>query len=121
MRQREVQIGASINKVSMHMTLLRFAQSLLTLPHFAQSLLMFPRFAQSLTIQWFVRLKKMSWYPLIKRGQMSHKYAFLRVSRTTLLRLGASIKRVNGAIILENGLVPPCSILLTQLAWTRRY
>ena len=51
-------------------------------------------------------------YPLIKEGQMSHKYAFLRVSRATLLCLGASLKRVNGAIILENGLVPPCSILL---------
>ena len=51
-------------------------------------------------------------YPFIKEGQRSHKYAFLRASRATLLRLGASLKRVNGAIILENGLVPPCSILL---------
>ena len=51
-------------------------------------------------------------YPLIKEGQRSHKYAFLRVSGATPLRLRASLKRVNGAIILENGLVPPCSILL---------
>ena len=52
-------------------------------------------------------------YPLIKEGQRSHKYAFLRASGATLLRLGASLKRVNGAIILENGLVLPCSILLS--------
>ena len=45
---------------------------------------------------------KMSQYPLIKEGQLSHKYAFLRASGETLLRLGASLKRVNGAIILEN-------------------
>ena len=51
-------------------------------------------------------------YPLIKEGQWSHKYAFLRASGAMLLHLGASLKRVNGAIILENGLVPPCSILL---------
>ena len=51
-------------------------------------------------------------YTLIKEGQWSHKYAFLRASGATLLNLGASLKRVNGAIILENGLVPPCSILL---------
>ena len=55
-------------------------------------------------------------YSLIKEGQRSHKYAFLRVSRATLLRLGASLKWVNGAIILENGLVPPCSILLGRIA-----
>ena len=55
---------------------------------------------------------KMVSYPLIKEGQPSHKYAFLRASRAMLLRLGVSLKRVNGAIILENGLVPPCSILL---------
>ena len=47
-------------------------------------------------------------YPLIKEGQRSHKYAFLRVSEAMLLRLGVSLKRVNGGIILENGLVPPC-------------
>ena len=46
-------------------------------------------------------------YTLIKEGQWSHKYAFLRASGATLLRLGASLKRVNGAIILENGPVPP--------------
>ena len=51
-------------------------------------------------------------YPLIEKGQWSHKYAFLRASGATLLHLGASLERVNGAIILENGLVPPCSILL---------
>ena len=51
-------------------------------------------------------------YPLIEKGQRSHKYAFLRASGATLLRLGASLKRVNEAIILENGVVPPCSILL---------
>ena len=56
--------------------------------------------------------RKMVSYPLIKEGQLSHKYAFLRASGATLLHLGASLKRVNGAIILENGLVPPCSILL---------
>ena len=54
-------------------------------------------------------------YPLIKEGQRSHKYAFLRASGATLLRLGASLKRVNGTIILKNGLVPPCSILLPCL------
>ena len=52
-------------------------------------------------------------HPLIKEGQRSHKYAFLRASGATLLRLGASLKRVNEAIILENGLVLPCSILLS--------
>ena len=36
--------------------------------------------------------------PLIKEGQLSHKNAFLRASGATLLRLGASLKRVNGAI-----------------------
>ena len=56
----------------------------------------------------------MSWYPLIKEGQLSHKYAFYRVNRARLLRLGASLKRVNGAIILKNVPVPPCSILLQQ-------
>ena len=55
---------------------------------------------------------KMVSYPLIKEGQLSHKYAFLRASGATLLCLGASLKRVNGAIILENVPVPPCSILL---------
>ena len=55
---------------------------------------------------------KMVSYPLIKEGQWSHKYAFLSASGVTLLCLGASLKRVNGAIILENGLVAPCSILL---------
>ena len=54
-------------------------------------------------------------YPLIEKSQWSHKYAFLRASGATLLRLGASLKRVNGAIILENGLVPPCSILLSSI------
>ena len=53
-------------------------------------------------------------YPLIKEGQRSHKYAFLRASGATLLHLGASLKRVNGAITLENGLVPPCCILLVH-------
>ena len=42
-------------------------------------------------------LKKVSWYPLIKEGQQSHKYAFWRA---------------NEAIKMENVLVPPCSILL---------
>ena len=51
-------------------------------------------------------------YPLIEKGQRSHKYAFLGASEATLLHLGASLKRVNGAIILENGLVPPCYVLL---------
>ena len=54
-------------------------------------------------------------YPLTKEGQLSHKHGFLRVSRATLLHLGASLKRVNGAIILENSLVPPCSILLLAI------
>ena len=54
-------------------------------------------------------------YPLIEKDQRSHKYAFLRASGATLLHLGASLKRVNEAIILENGLVPPCSILLGQI------
>ena len=62
-----------------------------------------PNFAQSLSIQWFYRIaknlhyrgsteqhfyvwephcgylhkvKKVSWHPLIKEGQLSHKYAF---------------------------------------------
>ena len=55
---------------------------------------------------------KMVSYPLINEGQLSYKYVLLRASGAMLLRLGASLKRVNGAIILENGLVPPCSILL---------
>ena len=58
---------------------------------------------------------KMVSYPLIKEGLRSHKYAFLRASGAMLLHLGASLKRVNGAIILENGLVPPCSILLLHI------
>ena len=58
---------------------------------------------------------KMSWYPLIEKSQWSYKYAFLRASGAMLLRLGASLKRVNGAIILENVLVPPCSILLVYV------
>ena len=40
---------------------------------------------------------------------MSHKYAFLRVSRATLLHLGASLKRVNGAIKLGNCACTPNS------------
>ena len=56
----------------------------------------------------------MSWYPLIEKGQWSYKYAFLRASGAMLLHFGASLKRVNGAIILENVLVPPCSILLSD-------
>ena len=55
-------------------------------------------------------------YPLIKEDQLGHKYTFWRVNGATLLCLGASLKRVNGAIILENGLVPPCSILLLVVA-----
>ena len=63
--------------------------------------------------------RKMVSYPLIEKGQQSHEYAFLRASGATLLRLGASLKRVNGAIILENGLVPPCYILLQYMGiWT---
>ena len=58
-------------------------------------------------------------YPLIKEGQRSHKYAFLSASGAMLLRWGASLKRVNGAIILENGLVPPCSILLGNIRFNR--
>ena len=47
-------------------------------------------------------------YPLIEKGQWSHKYGSLRVSGATLLHLGTLLKkRVNGAIILKNGLVPP--------------
>ena len=34
---------------------------------------------------------KMVSYPLIKEGQRSHKYAFLRAIGATLLRLGASV------------------------------
>ena len=34
---------------------------------------------------------KMVSYPLIKEGQRSHKYAFLRAIGATLLRLGASL------------------------------
>ena len=60
-------------------------------------------------------------YPLIEKGQQSHKYAFLRASRAMLLCLGASLKRVNGAIILENGLVPPCSILLPSNSTFNKY
>ena len=55
-------------------------------------------------------------YPLIKEDQLSHKYAFLRASGATLLHLGASLKRVNGAIIFENGLVPPANKLLQKCA-----
>ena len=54
----------------------------------------------------------MSWYPLIEKGQQSYEYAFLRASGAMLLRFVASLKRVNGDIILENVPVPPCSILL---------
>ena len=43
------------------------------------------------------KVKKVSWGPLIKEGQRSHKYAF---------------DRANGAIKMENVLVPPCFILL---------
>ena len=64
---------------------------------------------------------EMSWHPLIKEGQLSHKYAFLRASGATLLCLGASLKRVNRAIILENVLVPPCSILLSWQSETITY
>ena len=63
---------------------------------------------------------KMSLYPLIEKGQRSYKYAFLRASGAMLLRIGASLKRVNGAIILENVLVPPCSILLGGSHLARR-
>ena len=49
----------------------------------------------------------MVWDPLIKEGQLSHKNAFLRASGATLLRLGTSLKRVKGAIIFEDVLVPP--------------
>ena len=48
----------------------------------------------------------MVWDPLIKEGQLTHKNAFLRASRAMLLRLGASLKRVKGAIIFENVPVP---------------
>ena len=64
-------------------------------------------------------------YPLIKEGERSHKCAFLRASGAMLLRLGASLKRVNGAIILKNGLVPSCSILLwkeyIEFLWKRQW
>ena len=49
----------------------------------------------------------MVWDPLIKEGQLSHKNAFLRANGATLLRLGASLKRLKGAIIFENVPVPP--------------
>ena len=42
----------------------------------------------------------MCWYPLIKEGQRSHKYAFYRA---------------NGAIKMENVLVPPFTILLDTI------
>ena len=56
----------------------------------------------------------MSWYPLIEEGQWSYKYAFLRASGAMLLRFGASLKRVNGAIMLENALVPHVLYYLGQ-------
>ena len=61
--------------------------------------------------------RKMVSYPLIEKGQRSHKYAFLRVSGAMLLRLGASswvppqgeksalvpsLKRANGAINMHS-------------------
>ena len=46
------------------------------------------------------KAKKVRWYPLIKKGQRSHKYAFLRA---------------NGAIKMKIVLVPPFTILLLQL------
>ena len=67
-------------------------------------------------------------YPLIKEGQRSHKYAFLRASGAMLLRLGASLwvppkgekmvsyPQANKLLHhVENGLVPPCSILLDAM------
>ena len=43
------------------------------------------------------KVKKVRWYPLIREGQQSHKYAFWRV---------------NIAIEMKIALVPPCSVLL---------
>ena len=43
------------------------------------------------------KAKKVRWYPLIKEGQRSHKYAFWGV---------------NVAIKMKIALVPPCSMLL---------
>ena len=70
----------------------------------------------------------MASYPLIEKGQRSHKYALLRASGATLLRLGASLwvppppppplKEGQWSHNMKNGLVPPCSILL-YLNFTR--
>ena len=45
------------------------------------------------------KVKKVHWHPLIKESQWSHKNENCAGT--------ASLKRANGAIILENGLVPP--------------
>ena len=125
------------------MTLRRFAQSLLTLPRFAQSLSiqwfhqigkcagtpMLSNCSKNMHSRGpteqhlcalephrgcLLKVKKVSWYPLIIEGQQSHKYAI--ASPVEPMNLLSKVSNESlpkyRSTIWKNGLVPPCSILL---------